>query len=440
MANSARIYLLFLFLFAGTLSAHQEATRTEAEAQLEMGIDSRQQKYLRPVFRYDFTLPYGSLFTEVMFYQRGGEALKGAIDFWLNIGYLKKISRRLTGEFRLNHMCRHMASVENPDIFNLNELLARVWHENAGIYLGWGYGIYLGGNQDYTSFLTGSVRLPALFGSEFSVEADVKFRDFQEILYQVELIFSLSKSTDLFVRNSRDYDFENATYIGVRMKSFGRVREYLDSLKLSAGFYPHFEAHKILVEGEFRLMFFKNSSRKLLFTLNFSAPIIRDNGFWGDFYPENMTYVFNLEYEKEILPGWMVLWYSRYYLHLPLDIDRTFDSDLGTGLGIRNQSDFDRLDKALRFDISAGYNFDLDYNVRVNTGFRLLKTNRLDLFVDVKSELSRARFWSSIRLFLNLGQAISIRPFIRFDRNEAFGSDQPVITTFLFGVAMFKWY
>lgn len=432
--------LLVLVFFAGRLSAQQEATRTEAEARLELGIDSRQQKYLRPVFRYDFVLPYGSLFTEVMFYQRGGEKLKGAIDFWLNIGYLKNFSNRLAGEFRLNHMCRHLASVENPEVFNLNELLARLWHVNARFRLGWGYGIYLGGNQDYRSFPVASVRLPALFGSEFSVGADVKLRDFREILYQIELSFNLSKSTDLFIRNSRDYDFDNATYIGIRMKSAGKIREYLDSLKLSAGFYPYFETHKILVEGEFRLIFFKNETRRLLFSLDFIAPIIRDNGFWGDFYPENMTYVFNLEYEREILPGWLVLWYGRYYLHLPLDVDLMFDSALGMGLGIRNQTDFDRLDKFLRFDISAGYNFDLKYNIRIKAGFRLLEIYRLDLHADLKADVDSSRFWASIRIFLNLGRAISVRPFIRFDRTENIEESEPAVTKMLFGVSLFKWY
>jgi len=447
MSNSKQMFpvkpwlcLLIMVLNAGLLPGYTEVSETTAQAQLEMGIDSRQQKYLRPVFRYDFSLPFASLFTEVMFYQRAGDKLKGAIDYWLNIGLLKKISARLIGEVRLNHMCRHLSSIENPDIFNLNELLARLWLGNDSSRLGGGYGIYIGGNQDYRSFLILNAGLPHIFGSELSFAVEMKIRDFREILYEAELNFSLSRSTDLFIRNTRHYDFENATYIGIRMKSTGKIGEYLEALKLSTGFYPYFESHKVLVEGEFRMMFFRNEYRQLLFSLDFTAPIIRDNGFLGDFYPENMTYVFNLEYEREIKTGWLVLWYARYFLNLPLDTDRDFQSDLGTGLGVRNQSDFDRLTKAIRFDVSAGYNFSHHYNICIKAGFRLFKRDWLDVHTDLRVDLSGERFYSSFRLFLNLGQVISIRPFIRFDRSENTGNQEPPITKFLFGLSLFKWY
>ncbi len=422
------------------LSADQENLKMGAYAQIEMGIDSLQQKYLRPIFNYNFPLGSATIFGEITFLQRAGDQLKGSIDYWLNLGVRRKFSHRISGEIRLNHFCRHLSSLENPEILNLNEVLARAWFSTERVRLGLGYGFYTGGNRDYNSLLMVNTELTSIFGSELSFKGELKFRDFIEILYEAELYFSLSESTDLFIRNAKHYEFENTTYIGIRMKSSAKIEEYLDSLKLGTGFYPYFKAHKILAEGEFRMFFFKTSYRRFIFSLDFSAPIIRDNAFWGDFYPENMVYAFNFEYERKLKDKLFLVWYSRYCLNLPLDHNERFNSDLGTGISLRNQSDFDLLAEKIRFEVSAGYNFDLDFDFGLKFGLNLLNINWLDSHCELRFQLNTEKLYSSLRLFLEFGKVISIRPFIRFDKTSHFESQEPSNIKFLFGIALFKWY
>lgn len=413
--------------------------KMKARAHLELGIDSRQQKYLSPCFEYEFPLKIATVFGQVIFIQRAGDQLRGTIDYWLNLGLKKTFSPVFSAEIRLNHFCRHLSSIGNPDILNLNEILARAWFRNRTARLGLGLGTYTGGNVDYQSLMVLNGGLDRILGTDLSIRGEVTFRDFREILYDAELCFALTQGTDIFIRNSKDYQFENTTYIGIRMKSSGKIQRYLDSLKLSTGFYPYFEAHKILAEGEFRMFFFKASRRRLIFSLDFTAPIIRDNGFWGDFYPENMVYHFRFEYEYQIRDLFLI-WYSQYGLNLPLDTDRKFDSDLGTGIGIRNQPDFDLLNRKIRFEAAAGFNFDLDYDVNVKLGFNLLTTRWLESHCEWRFRLNDRRSVSSLRLFVELGGPISIRPFLRFDHTTIYDSRQPSDIRFLFGVGLFKWY
>jgi hypothetical protein len=441
--RKTRVILLVLgqmIAFSYGFTAREPASETVADAQLEMGIDSLQQKYLRPIFRYDFPLPDFTLFGEVMFHQRAGDQLRGAIDFWLSLGMRRNFSGNFSGEIRLNHMCRHLSCRENPDILNLNEVLARGWYRGKGFRFGLGYGIYTGGNLDYSFLLILNSEFPNIFGTELSFVGEIKSRDFTELLYELELSFALDKSTELFIRNSKYYQFENTTFIGIRMKAAGQFHSYLDSLKLSTGFYTHYENHKILVEGQFRMAFFKTEWRRLNFTLDFMAPIIRNHGFWGDFYPENMVYGFCLEYERTVNSGLFLSWYGRYNLDIPLDIGERFFSDLGTGIRLKNQTDFDRLDKAIRFELSAGYNFSYDYDLDAKLGFNLLELKRVRCDTDCHVRLNNTRFYSGFSIFAELGKTLSVRPFIRFDISDNHTVEALAEVKFLVGVKLLKWY
>lgn len=428
------LYAVFLF------PAQEEDLEISVDTRLEIGIDSLQQKYLRPIFRYDFPLPLLIVFGEVMFHQRAGDQLQGAIDYWLNIGVRRDFNAHLSGELRLNHLCRHLSYRENPEVFNLNEVLVRGWYRHRGVRIGLGAGTYTGGNQDYNSLLILNGEWSKIMGTELSLTGEIKFRDFEELLHELELSFALNRSTELFIRNTKHYQFENTTFIGIRMKPGEKIRSYLDSLKLSTGFYTHYENHKILVESQFRMVFFKTDFRKLNFTLDLVAPIIRDAAFWGDFYPENMVYGFCFEYERAIKSGWFLCWYSRYNLDIPLDTDQRFFSDLGTGIRLKNQTDFDRLDKPVRFEISAGYNFTHDYDLNAKLGFNLFKLNRFRLDAGCLARLNNTKFHSSFSIFSELGNSLSIRPFIRIDISEDHRFEEHMMVKFLIGVNLIKWY
>ena len=81
------------------------------------------------------------------YYQRIEGNLQGKLDYWVMVGLEKKILKKNKFEIRLNHLCRHLSSLKEPKIFDLNEIFARIWMLNKMINLGLGGGSYTDGGS-----------------------------------------------------------------------------------------------------------------------------------------------------------------------------------------------------------------------------------------------------------------------------------------------------
>jgi len=429
---------LALFQTLTGTPARDEAT-VRAEGCLELGIDSSERRYFSPIFRFAFPTRWFTIDTEVMFQQRANSRMSGAVDYWLNLGVSRSLGRSYHLEGRLQHMCRHLAVADNPTTFNLNELFLRAWRSSPGWRLGLGVGGYTGGSVDYSFLLLANLEFPRIFGSDVSVLTEWKWRDGSELLYDLEVAFSLNPGVELFVRHSLQYEFPATSYIGLRLTSAGRLADHLDAIKLITGFYPYFERHKINVEGEFLLAFFRNDHRRVLFSMNFVAPILRDDGFWGTFFPDHMVYPFTLEYQRRLGERWHLSWFAAYRMVLPLDVDDPYRADLGTGLRLRNVADFDHLDRPWRLEISTGVNFKHGIELGLKFGMTLMRLGNMGLHGDLRLAINDERVQTSLGFFLDTGRRVSVRPFVRLHSEDpgidGSGSD----IRFLFGVGLFHW-
>jgi hypothetical protein len=411
--------------------------KPDARGHVEIGIDSLERRYVKPEFRFEFPLPFALLFSEISYHQISGGKLRGRIDYWVVVGMEKSIGEKFKFEARLNHMCRHLTSQDNPQVFDLNEVVGKVWLVNKNFKLAFGGGGYTGGFADYKSLLLFNGELPSILGSGLSLKCECKLVDFKEILHEAELSFSLSKSTDLFIRNSRHYLLKNNTYIGIRLKSQGKVEKYIESLKMSASIYPNYERHKLSAEGEFRLAFFKTPRRRVTVTTHFIAPISKGKRFWGVFFPEKMVYPISIEYQRKINEALIISWCSRYNLSMPLDRDLEFSASLATGIALKNQWDFDRLHKKIRFDIFAGYNFKHKFETDIKFGMSFWKNEYFTVGSDLRVERNREKRFAHLKLFVEYGKSVILRPFVGFE-TFTYSQQQPV-EEFIFGFHLIKW-
>lgn len=406
---------------------------------VEIGIDSLEQRYYKPDFRFDFPLSFANLFTQFYYYQVMDGSLRGRIDYWIILGLQKEFNQNLKFEARINHMCRHTTSYEHRDVFNFNEVIGRVWLLDKHYKLGFAAGTYTGGSADYKSLLQLNGELPRIFGSELSLRGEIKLVDFKEVLHEAELFFSLGKSTDLFIRNSRHYELKNNTYIGMRMKSAGRMEKYMESFFISTDIYPDYEDHKISVEGNFKLAFFKNNNRKVIVSTDFIAPVIRGESFLGNFYPDKMVYLISMQYLLKINESLYAAWFNRYSLDMPVDKSERFSASLATGVALKNQVDFHRIEKKIRFDVFSGYNFKHSFELDIKLGASLIKREGFNISSDFRFNINKDKLFADIRLFFDYGRSVTFRPFIGLEKVKYFNPRQPVINKFSFGFAFFRW-
>lgn len=430
---------LFLVLMVAPGTAENETKdKTDARGHIEIGIDSLERRFIKPEFRFEFLSPIGTLFTEISYNQVSDGKLRGRIDYWVVVGMEKSINKKIKIEARLNHMCRHLTSMDNPRVFDLNEVAARVWLTANNAKLGFGGGGYTGGSSDYKSLLLFNGELTSILGSELSLKCQCKLVDFKEILHDAELSFALNKSTDLFIRNSREYLLKNNTYIGIRLKSQGNVEKYIESLRMSASIYPYYETHKLTAEGEFRLAFFKTPRRRVVVTTRFSAPILKGKEFWSVFFPEKMIYPISLEYQRKISDSLILSWCSRYRLSLPLDKDLEFSASLATGIALKNQWNFDRLDKTIRYDLFAGYNFKHKFEVEAKLGASYRKNDYLAVGANLRAGSNNERRIADLKLFVDYGKNVILRPFVGYETFKY--TDYQTVEEFIFGFNLIKWF
>ncbi len=413
--------------------------RFTGRVHVEIGIDSSERRYYKPDFRFDLSLPFANFFTRLYYYQIMDGSLRGRIDYWVVFGVEKEFGNNLKFETRINHMCRHITSINNPEIFNLNEVVGRLWLLQKNYKLGFGAGTYTGGNANYRTLLQLNGELPHLFGSELSLRGELKIVDFKEVLHEAELFFSLSKSTDIFLRNVRHYALENNTYIGVRMKSAGKIEKYIDSLTISTDIYPNYEDHKILVEGNFKLSFYKTGKRRVIVSTDFLTPILRGETFLGDFYPDKMVYLVSMQYLRKVTESLYLAWFNRYSLSMPVDRDERFSASLATGIALKNQVDFERIEKRVRFDVFSGYNFKHQFEVDLKLGASFVKKEGYNTGSAFRFNLNGEKRRMDLKLFIDIGRNVTFRPFFGLEKLTYLNPRQPTINKFFFGFAFFRW-
>jgi len=381
----------------------------------EFGIDSLSRKFYRPEFRFAWPLGAGGesrLNVQVSFLQRSDGKLRGAVDYWVRIHAEKKIGAFLSLEAGLDHFCRHKTSADTPYVLNLNELLGRLWVRTKQIEAGLGLGSFIGGSPGYNRLMSFDLVLPRLVIPELRFESCWKWVNFQDLFYETTLSLGLAGGAEIFIRGAREYGFPDAAYLGVRFRSDGYRGRLLDAFGISAGVYPFYNVHKVLIDGDYRLNLFKDAGRRLLLDVGFRTPLLTGDGFFAQFWPDRMQYAVGAEYEKPLPGGLFVSWYARYFVDMPVDKAVRFRSSLATGLLLRNQDLFDRLEAPVRFEIAAGYDFDFAYDVRVKLGAQAKLGPARAAGADLRIEANNARQTAEFKVFMAFGKEISVRPFI----------------------------
>ncbi len=247
---------------------------------------------------------------------------------------------------------------------------------------------------------------------ELSLETEWKLVNFRDIYYEAALSIALTRGTDLFIRATHHYAYPATAYIGLRFRSAGAIERIMDKFELETGVYPYFDAHKLLVRGGYRLEFLQARDRRFFVDVDFRTPILSGSGFLGQFWPDHMLYDIAAQYERTLPGGLYGGLFARYFLDMPVDKALRFRSGLSAGLALRNQTDFNRLDKPLRFDLAAGYDFVFAYDVRIRLGAQVKPKGFVPLGADFRLDANAERQTAEFKVFASLGKDFEARPFV----------------------------
>lgn len=437
--------LVILLVLSGLSAAQTEnpdedqAHPLDAKALIEAGIDSNSRRFFRPRLRFTFPICKGDLYMEMDYLQRINRDLKGEVDFWLSAGYIWPFTNELCLESSIRHFCRHITSVEHSQIMDVNEFTGSIFYRKPVFRLGFGGGIYLTDSEPYSSLLLMSIELPHLLKSEFSLSGKLKIVDLDIILPTLELSCALNKNIDLFVRHTKEYGYRPMTYTGLRLISQDKSGHYIKKLAFRAGANAFYNHYKVAANHEVRIEFMGEKLRRLLLYLDAYIPIHNTSDFLGPFRPDKILYPFVMEYERKTDLGLFLSGYCRYEITMPVDIKQEFSSNLGIGLGIKNQSDFSRLNKNLRFKIFAGKNFTYKYDFQTWIGLNTTQ-NPLDIGVDLKIRANWEQTVWGMEIFVLFGKKVNIRPFIMAQQSTFPRDNRSKDTRISVGVELIKWY
>ena len=335
---------------------------------VEYGLDSLERRYYHPSFRFDFPFQGGGWFSEVQYISRMNGRLQGAIDYWVNAGVQKAFGDKLRLELRLNHFCRHETLRDTLYVWSINEVLARVGLAGKNFDLALAAGPYIGSSPGYRELLVLNGEWRGVLFPELSLFAELKLVNFARLYYEGGFYLALNRNVDIFFKNTRHYEFPNTSYLGLRYRSDDGDGALLDTMKMLVGVSPFDTRFKLEVEGEFKLDFFRNESRRVVLGIDFETPVLNGDSFFAQFWPARMNYDIGLDYEKKLTPRLFAAWVARYRLALPVDKDRPFTASLFTGLALRNQPDFDELGRDVRYRGRGGLQFQARPGVRRQVG------------------------------------------------------------------------
>ncbi len=440
--------LLLAFLLIGPPAARSQADPFQPSGRFraDFGIDSLERKYYRPQFSLAGLLSGANdtlVFFDLSYFQKINGDLQGPIDFWVKAGAVVRVSDVLSFETSFNHLCRHQTSVFSPRILNINELIGRVWTQGGAIRAGFGFGAFVNSTKGHTALAVLNLEANRFLLPEISFAGEVKWVNFSDLVYEAEMAVTLLPGTDLVVSEIKPYLLPRSTQLSIRLRSTEVRSKLLEAFDLSGSVYPFYDIYKLQVDGTFRLVPFKTSSRRLLFDIAFRSPVLAGTGFWGQFYPDRMMYLVTAEYERPIgrLFG---AWYGRYFVDMPVDKDEPFKASAATGLVLRNQPDFNRLRVPLRFEIRAGYDLKYDYDLALKAGINTTGTGKLRAGLEVRFEANGERRAAEGRVFLDFGRGVSLRPFLGLRRitplageSASDGKFERILTA---GLSFFKWF
>jgi hypothetical protein len=435
------LLLLIVCFLAGTVRAQDsdaEPSVSKASASLEAGVESAQRRYIRPRLRFEFPLRPARIYADLDYYHRTNGDLEGEIDFWMGLGLISPLSSNIELEAALRHFCRHMTSRDYPDVLDINELTARLWYASGGLRLGFGGGTYLGTSNHYNGLFLLNLVWPRILRSEFSAAVEVKWVDLKEVYYEFELAAALDPSVDLVARLTRHYAYPRTTYFGLRFHSRDASEKNLDQFRFRAGVLPDDETRKVSAAVEFNLHFFKTSRTQLLLNLNGDIPVERGETFLGSFRPEEIKYRADVTYERLVSPGLYVFGFGRYDLDMPVDTAERFDSSLGLGVGLRNQTYFKKLDRNFRYVLYADRNYSHDYDFGVSLGLNTVGKS-LNIGADLQAEFRPGQSHTHGEVFVEAGSTPKIRPFLSLERESA-QTEGRTLTRFMFGIDFTTWH
>lgn len=415
-------------------------SKPKAKADIEFGIDSFERKYYRPHIEFDFPLKSNILFFSLQYYHRINSKLQGEVDFCLKAGWRRFLSDHLIFEASLNHMCRHLTSRYNPVTFDLNEAFGRLWFEGEKYRWGFGVGGYLGGSRNYNNLVLLNFELDKIFISEFSLSIEVKLVNLDEILHELELSVALSKNVDFLIRNTKHYEYKNTTYVGMRFKADDKSENYVEYLRFLAGYYVSDNKYKALISQDARLEFFNTSNSRAILSLKAIFPILKSKKFLlGRYKPERVLYPLSVEYERKMRNELFLFGYCKYNIDMPIDVDAEFDSNLGVGIGFRNQPNFYMLLKKLRFEFSGGYNFTTNFDAGAAIGINSVE-KIFNIGSNVCFKINSERLNAVFEVFGETGKDVKIHPFVSVEKIYYLELDKSSDTKFLIGVQFINWF
>jgi hypothetical protein len=368
--------------------------------------------------------------------------LQGPIDYRIRAGYGQNLSKSISLEASLTHFCRHIASIENLYILNLNELAAIVRVQQGGVEAGFGYGRYISGSPGYRDLMVFSLKASSVLIPELSFEGGWKWVDFDTLLHDMGLSLDLGRGVALFIRSARTYGLPTETFLGMRLSGSKEAPLRLTSFRLSTGVYPFYNSHKLLVDGAFRLELAKNGNGRFLADLDVDAPILAGNGFFAQFWPDRMIYRLRADYEKTLAGGLFAAWYARYDVDTPVDKAIGFLASLSTGVALRNQPDFERLEKSLRFEVWCGVDFKYDYDAGLKLGINTASAGAANAGAEFRWQANSVRQAAEFKLFVEVGREVVVRPFIGVEKISYIAGGTPGPDSFAeritVGVGLYK--
>ncbi len=408
--------------------------KPRAALRAEFGIDSLQRKFYRPEFSFSWPVRVfraSRAFVDISYLERISGSLKGAIDYWILAGLETRVSDAVSLQASINHFCRHVTSTYNPDILDLNELVGRVQVREGPLTMGLGFGPFVGGNPGFDELMVVNFNLARIIIPELSLESELKWVNFERLYYEAALAIGLAKGVEIFLRTARHYDYPVTTYIGARLGSAESPAQVIDRLDIEAGYYPYYGEHKLLVLGGFRLRLLDEPRRRLVVDVDFRTPILHGRSLFAQSRPDRMLYAVDGQYEKSLPHGLFGAWYARYDVDMPVDKAVRFRSSLATGLALRNQRDFNRLEKPLRFEVAAGYDFTFDYDLRLRFGALARPQGLFPLGAEFRVDANSDRQTVEFKAFAALGKAIEVRPFVGVRKVTYYAGPEPPSDRFL---------
>jgi hypothetical protein len=410
------------------------------------GLDSLERKFYKPEFHLSGLLPgrgRNRIFLDLSYLQKINGDMEGPIDFWIQTGLVTRLSDGFSAEASLNHFCRHQTSLFSPSILNLNELTGRIWVRQGNFRAGIGLGTYIGGSPGYDRLAVFNLSGTGFLIPELYFSGEIKWVNFSEVLYEAELAIALSPGAELILAELKSYRLPPATHLGVRFGSEGERSRFLDGFDLAVSAYPFFDAYKLIVDGAFRLAFLRETSRRFFFDIAFHSPVLTGSGFWGQFWPDRMMYAVSAEYERPV-GRLLAALYGRYFADMPVDKAVAFRASAATGVALRNQPDFNRLDLPLRFDIRAGFDLKFKYDFGLKLGVNTLGGAGWKAGLEARLEANDERRAAEARVFLDFGRDISIRPFVGIRRVTLLAGDSTSNGAFrrilIAGISFYKWF